>query len=67
MNTSNVNYLQKCLICNDYIKLEDNYTLSECYHSYHFDCISKWFMMGKPNCPHCNCPPNYKYFVKSKK
>ena len=43
-----------CQIC-----LEDNntdpfYTLPECGHSFHTNCIVHWFRSGYNNCPYCN-------------
>ena len=45
-----------CAICHENIDLNDGsiYTLPECNHSYHTNCIMTWFRMGKNTCPLCN-------------
>ncbi len=46
-----------CAICHENIDLSDNssiYTLPECNHCYHTNCIMTWFRMGKNRCPLCN-------------
>ena len=32
----------------------DIYTLPECNHKYHSNCIITWFRTGKKSCPLCN-------------
>ena len=42
-----------CAICHD--PLETNkYTIPECNHEYHTNCIMTWFRTGKNACPLCN-------------
>ncbi len=41
-----------CCICHE--NLDEKYTLPECGHKYHTNCIITWFRMGKNNCPLCN-------------
>ena len=46
-----------CAICHENVDLSDNtsiYTLPECNHCYHTNCIMTWFRMGKNRCPLCN-------------
>lgn len=44
------NYCQICLEENN----EPFYTLPECGHSFHTNCIVHWFRSGYNNCPYCN-------------
>ena len=41
-----------CSICYD--SLENNIVEIECGHTYHTNCIVKWFRTGNKNCPLCN-------------
>lgn len=45
-----------CAICHENIDLNDGsiYTLPECNHCYHTNCIMTWFRTGKNTCPLCN-------------
>ena len=47
-----------CPICHININEYPNYTLTECDHTYHTDCIIQWFRTGHTNCPYCNCSYN---------
>lgn len=42
-----------CAICHESLN-ENTYTLPECNHSFHSNCIITWFRTGKNNCPLCN-------------
>jgi hypothetical protein len=42
-----------CLICHDLIETKHNYTLPECKHCYHTECIIEWFQKGDNRCPYC--------------
>ena len=44
-----------CAICHEEMK-EDLYTLPECNHTFHTNCIMTWFRMKQTNnkCPLCN-------------
>ena len=42
-------YMDRCCIC--FENLNKKYT-TECNHSFHFDCIKKWYLT-KQNCPIC--------------
>lgn len=49
-----------CAICCEEIGCEDNvYTIPECGHEYHTDCIIKWFRQSKSgsSCPYCRSEP----------
>ena len=41
-----------CVICQDDIKLNDIIRTIECSHSFHIDCIDKWYTENK-KCPIC--------------
>ena len=43
-----------CSICLENINNEQNYTLPECNHCFHTNCIIHWFRLGNTNCPYCN-------------
>ena len=42
-----------CAICHDELS-GDMYTLPECSHVFHTNCIMTWFRMKKSSCPLCN-------------
>jgi len=43
-----------CLICHDPLEGAHTYTLPECKHTYHTDCIVTWFRLeNQSNCPYC--------------
>ena len=42
-----------CSICHETLD-DDIYTLPECNHKYHSNCIITWFRTGKKSCPLCN-------------
>lgn len=44
---------EECIICKEPLNIEDTYTLPECCHVYHTNCIVTWFRNGNCNCPHC--------------
>lgn len=58
--SSKLEDIDHCLICHDDISSESNYTLPECNHKYHVNCIIQWFRLGNSNCPYCNSSPNIK-------
>lgn len=43
-----------CNICHENLNSEQCYSLPECKHTYHTDCIIQWFRYGNSNCPYCN-------------
>jgi hypothetical protein len=57
----NVDYDNLCAICHENLDTEQSYTLPECKHRYHTNCIVTWFRNGYQNCPHCNNNPDYSY------
>ena len=44
----------KCMICLDPLTTEQQYTLPECKHAFHQNCIMHWFRQGNSKCPLCN-------------
>lgn len=44
---------EECIICKEQLNSEETYTLPECCHVYHTNCIVTWFRNGNSNCPHC--------------
>ena len=44
----------KCPICYDNLKLEQQYTIPDCKHTFHTNCIVHWFRNGYSHCPLCN-------------
>lgn len=42
-----------CCICHEGL-IENVYTLPECNHKFHINCICTWFRTGKTACPLCN-------------
>ena len=53
-NIDNNNNADICLICHDDLNSCQKYSLPECNHEYHTDCIIQWFRTGNSNCPYCN-------------
>ena len=44
-----------CSICLENIEdTEDSYSLPECDHNFHTDCIVTWFRVGNDKCPLCS-------------
>ena len=56
-----------CAICHENIDSNNNsiYTLPECNHVYHTNCIMTWFRTGKNSCPLCNNRGVNQYTVTS--
>jgi len=50
-------YDNMCGICHENLNTDQTYTLPECNHKYHSNCIITWFRNGYHNCPHCNNTP----------
>jgi hypothetical protein len=44
----------KCPICYDVLEKEDQYTIPDCLHTFHTNCIVHWFRNGYTHCPLCN-------------
>lgn len=42
-----------CAICHETISRETSYTLPECSHSFHTNCLMTWFRKGHDTCPLC--------------
>ena len=57
------NICQICLETND----SPFYTLPECNHKFHTNCIIHWFRSGYNNCPYCNNPGLGNELKKNKK
>ena len=43
-----------CMICLEPITTEPQYSLPECKHTFHQNCIMHWFRQGNSKCPLCN-------------
>lgn len=43
-----------CMICLESLSSEQQYTLPECSHTFHQNCIMHWFRSGSHKCPLCN-------------
>ena len=60
--------IEKCIICLEKWKPEDNYVKLTCGHIFHKKCLSKYFLRGKDTCPICRQPINIlsqPVFIKS--
>ena len=55
-----------CTICHDNIEKKQKYQLEECKHTFHTECIVKWFRQYNSKCPCCNDTPSNYYNNKSK-
>jgi len=51
LNIHNTN--EECMICRDELQCSQCYTLPECNHTYHTNCIVSWFRNGDSRCPYC--------------
>lgn len=45
---------EKCIICLENLSSEQQYSLPECSHTFHQNCIMQWFRSGSHKCPLCN-------------
>lgn len=43
-----------CVICMSAMEEEPQYTIPECSHEFHQNCIMQWFRQGNRKCPLCN-------------
>jgi len=51
--------LDTCVICFDEIQKQDSYSLEQCGHSFHTDCIVKNIQTGNITCPTCRSFPTH--------
>ena len=49
----NVNPNEECMICKEDLICSQCYTLPECNHTYHTNCLITWFRNGDSRCPYC--------------
>ena len=45
--------MASCVICMDDENKDTFYTIPECNHNFHTNCIMSWFRSGKKTCPCC--------------
>ena len=43
-----------CMVCLEFLDNEVKYSLPECGHTFHQNCIMHWFRSGCSKCPLCN-------------
>ena len=48
-----VNNTEECMICKEELQCSQCYTLPECNHTYHTNCLITWFRNGDSRCPYC--------------
>ena len=48
-----VNPNEECMICKEELQCSQCYTLPECNHTYHTNCLITWFRNGDSRCPYC--------------
>lgn len=53
-NESHQKHDDNCSICLQKLNMSPHTCLSPCKHSFHTECIIKWFRAGSPRCPLCN-------------
>jgi len=51
ININNTN--EECMICREELQCSQCYTLPECNHTYHTNCLVSWFRNGDSRCPYC--------------
>ena len=44
---------EKCVICMEKYKLDEEVETLPCFHIFHKDCIDQWLKAGKDTCPIC--------------
>jgi hypothetical protein len=49
----NIDNVEKCPICHEFLHNEPSYCLPECNHNFHTSCIITWFRTGDNLCPYC--------------
>ena len=54
LNVALENQESKCMICLENLTNEPQYSLPECNHTFHQNCIMHWFRSGSHKCPLCN-------------
>jgi predicted amidophosphoribosyltransferase len=57
MSISNEEKDSICPICREELKSSPTYTLPNCQHKFHTNCIITWFRSGHSSCPNCRDSP----------
>ncbi|CAK5052531.1 unnamed protein product [Meloidogyne enterolobii] len=43
----------KCTICLSTLRSDNVYTLKNCNHTFHHECVTRWISEGSKTCPTC--------------
>uniref|UniRef100_A0A914KY64 RING-type domain-containing protein n=1 Tax=Meloidogyne incognita TaxID=6306 RepID=A0A914KY64_MELIC len=43
----------RCVVCLKSLYHENIFTLKNCNHTFHYECITKWISEGSETCPRC--------------
>jgi len=56
VNINNISLpeIDRCVICLEQLDSKPTYSLPECSHAFHQNCIMHWFRQGNFKCPLCN-------------
>jgi hypothetical protein len=57
-----------CTICYNEMNENDSYTIPECSHKFHTNCIVNWFRISNGICPYCrsHCDDNHMYYQRQR-
>ncbi|CAK5054699.1 unnamed protein product [Meloidogyne enterolobii] len=46
----------RCTVCQFRLRPDNVYTLKNCNHTFHHECVSRWITEGSQDCPRCREP-----------
>nr|CAD2199526.1 unnamed protein product [Meloidogyne enterolobii] len=46
----------RCTVCQFRLRPENVYTLKNCNHTFHSECVTRWINEGSQDCPRCRVP-----------
>nr|CAD2188376.1 unnamed protein product [Meloidogyne enterolobii] len=46
----------RCTVCQFRLRPDNVYTLKNCNHTFHHECVTRWITEGSQDCPRCREP-----------